>query len=134
MMCTLFMLSCRCYYKAKENTAPEIVQQCLTFMQSEAVFLILSNLTGLSLHALAANRDADSDASVNELLTADKSKPNDKAGGSREGGLEICSSGASDGEEDKKTKPRKKRRRLNSRSSEGGKSSENTAHLGKFDI
>ena len=133
MMCTLCMLSCRCYYKAKENTAPEIVQQCLTFMQSEAVFLILSNLTGLSLHALAANGDADSDASDNELLTADKSKPNDKADGSREGGLEICSSGASDGEEDKKTKPRKKRRRLNSRSSEGGKSSENTAHLGNFD-
>ena len=111
-------------------------------MQSEAVFLILSNLTGLSLHALAANRDTDSEVSDGEPSTANKSKPNDKAGGSqsREGGLEILSSsGASDGEEDKKTKPRKKRRRLNSRSSEGGKSShcsgsdlENTGHSGNF--
>ena len=110
-------------------------------MQSEAVFLILSNLTGLSLHALAANRDTDSEVSDSEPSAADKSKPNDKAGGSqsRKGGLEICSSGASDGEEDKKTKPRKKRRRLNSRSSEGGKSSHcsgsdfgNTAHSGNL--
>ena len=106
------MLYCRCYYKAKENTAPEIVQQCLTFMQSEAVFLILSKLTGLSLHALAANRDADSDASDNELLTADKSKPNDKAGESRERGLEICSSGASDGEEDKKNKTKEEKNKI----------------------
>ena len=117
----MLILLHRCYYKAMENTAPEIVQQCLTFMQSEAVFLILSNLTGLSLHALAANNDSDSDVSdagsYTELVPRDKSGK--KVGASASKGIETNSSSGSDGEDDKKVKPKKKRRRLNSKSSEG---------------
>jgi len=35
------------------DKAPEIVRSCIQFLQSEAFFLIMSNLTGLRLHRLA---------------------------------------------------------------------------------
>ncbi|XP_013406972.1 prolyl 3-hydroxylase OGFOD1 [Lingula anatina] len=51
----------RKYHSANEENLPEILKQCLTFFSSEAMFLILSNLTGLTLHRLA-NYNDNSDA------------------------------------------------------------------------
>ncbi|KAK7085385.1 Prolyl 3-hydroxylase ogfod1, partial [Halocaridina rubra] len=46
----------------KDEHLPEIVSNCCKFMKSEAVFLILSQLTGLKLHHLAPpDSDPDSD-------------------------------------------------------------------------
>ena len=100
-------------------------------MQSEAVFLILSNLTGLSLHALAVNRNSD----VSDCGSYTELAPRTSKNGQRDqkltqskykGGIEINSSSGSEGEEDKKVKPKRKRRRLNSKSSEGEKSADSS--------
>lgn len=40
----------RNYEVIDENDCPKIVKDCLSFLTSEALFLILSQLTGLSLH------------------------------------------------------------------------------------
>jgi len=41
------------YEKLVVDKVPDIVRGCVQFLQSEAFFLILSNLTGLRLHRLA---------------------------------------------------------------------------------
>lgn len=44
------------------NKQPEVLKECLSVLQSEAMFLILSQLTGLSLHKLAPpDSEPDSD-------------------------------------------------------------------------
>jgi hypothetical protein len=51
----------RHYSALSPNDLPELLLQFLQFMQSEAIFLILSNLTGLRLHALAPRQDYEED-------------------------------------------------------------------------
>lgn len=115
----------------KENTTPEIVRQCLQFLQSEAVFLILSNLTGLSLHALAANKDSDSElsdtGSYTELAPRNRCSRKEKSRDQSTSKEETGSSSGSEAEEEKKLKPKKKRRRLNSKDSEDGKTIESSS-------
>ncbi|XP_064626041.1 prolyl 3-hydroxylase OGFOD1-like [Lineus longissimus] len=53
----------RNYSAADQTDLPDILNQCLEFFQSDAMFLILSNLTGLSLHELAANSDSSNSES-----------------------------------------------------------------------
>lgn len=45
-----------CELDLKEPTLPSILRECLELLKSEAMFLILSNLTGLSLHPLMAEQ------------------------------------------------------------------------------
>uniref|UniRef100_A0A8C4WAW9 Prolyl 3-hydroxylase OGFOD1 n=1 Tax=Gopherus evgoodei TaxID=1825980 RepID=A0A8C4WAW9_9SAUR len=47
----------RCYEKAEEGSLPDILRKCLEFFHSEALFLLLSNFTGLKLHFLASSDD-----------------------------------------------------------------------------
>lgn len=47
------------------NSAPEILKNCLDFLQSDAFFLVLSNITGLKLHELASCSDSDGETSEN---------------------------------------------------------------------
>lgn len=42
---------------AIENTLPQSILDCVHMLTSDAVFLVLSNLTGLKLHPLAADSD-----------------------------------------------------------------------------
>lgn len=51
---------------------PDVVRKCVEFLQSEAVFLILSNLTGLRLHRLAPRTQNIDDADDDEVLTAEE--------------------------------------------------------------
>lgn len=39
---------------AEEGSLPDILKNCLEFFRSEALFLLLSNFTGLKLHFLAS--------------------------------------------------------------------------------
>lgn len=49
-------------YQVLTNKQPEVLKECLSVLQSEAMFLILSQLTGLSLHKLAPpDSEPDSD-------------------------------------------------------------------------
>ena len=43
------------------STLPESVRNCLKLLTSDAMFLIISNMTGLKLHPLAADSDSESD-------------------------------------------------------------------------
>ncbi|XP_060041503.1 prolyl 3-hydroxylase OGFOD1 isoform X2 [Erinaceus europaeus] len=47
----------RFYEKAEENKLPDILQECMELFRSEALFLLLSNFTGLKLHFLAPSED-----------------------------------------------------------------------------
>ncbi|KAG1694108.1 Prolyl 3-hydroxylase OGFOD1 [Nymphon striatum] len=51
----------RCYESCEMNSLPEIINQFIKLMQSEALFLILSSLTGLKFHELASYSDSDSE-------------------------------------------------------------------------
>lgn len=46
---------------ADESTLPDSIKNCLKLLSSDAVFLILSNMTGLKLHPLAAESDSESE-------------------------------------------------------------------------
>ncbi|XP_021341340.1 prolyl 3-hydroxylase OGFOD1-like isoform X2 [Mizuhopecten yessoensis] len=49
----------RCYSTLDMEDPPEIVKECRRLFQSDAMFLVLSNLTGLKLHELAPESDTD---------------------------------------------------------------------------
>ncbi|XP_051884091.1 prolyl 3-hydroxylase OGFOD1 isoform X2 [Pristis pectinata] len=56
----------RCYDQAEEDGLPDILAKCMKLFRSEAMFLLLSNFTGLKLHFLAAS-DNDEDEQEDEL-------------------------------------------------------------------
>ena len=86
----------------------------MTFLQSEAMFLTLSNLTGLTLHPLAAQRDSDTDNDHD-----DSSCETLPAGGATgEDGSKSGTGSESEVSSTEKAKPRKKRRKLNSECSD----------------
>jgi Rps23 Pro-64 3,4-dihydroxylase Tpa1-like proline 4-hydroxylase len=66
-----------------DNTMPDVVGKCIEFLRSEAVFLILSNLTGLRLHRLAPK---PSDVSSDQLSSTDEADV--------EGADDVLASGA----------------------------------------
>jgi len=90
---------------AVEKELPQILRDCVNFLQSEAMFLTLSNLTGLRLHKLAAVQESDSDS---------ESEEEDTVGSSHD----VSSDGQFSGSESEgtaeKLKPKKKRQKLNS--------------------
>lgn len=49
----------RNYMSIEVNELPDHVTKCLKFLQSDALFLILSSLTGLKLHELAEVSDSE---------------------------------------------------------------------------
>ncbi|PKK23190.1 2-oxoglutarate and iron-dependent oxygenase domain containing 1, transcript variant X3 [Columba livia] len=51
----------RLYETAEEDSLPDVLKKFLQFLRSEALFLLLSNFTGLKLHFLAPS-DEDEDA------------------------------------------------------------------------
>ena len=53
----------RKYETALTSSCPAIVLEAFELFRSEAMFLILSNMTGLKLHELAVNDDSDDDDS-----------------------------------------------------------------------
>ena len=86
---------------------PQIIRQCLTFLQSDALFLTLSDLTGLALHHLAhknvdlvsgAEEDSDSSDSCEQQV----GKSNATA----------ISNNCNDSAKEEQTKPETKRLKL----------------------
>nr|KAF6407634.1 2-oxoglutarate and iron dependent oxygenase domain containing 1 [Molossus molossus] len=56
----------RFYEKAEESTLPDILKDCMTLFHSEALFLLLSNFTGLKLHFLAPSEEDEMDDTAKE--------------------------------------------------------------------
>ncbi|XP_069496379.1 prolyl 3-hydroxylase OGFOD1 [Ambystoma mexicanum] len=69
----------RCYEQAEDNV-PEILKRCLELLRSEAMFLLLSNLTGLKLHFLASSDSDDEDEEALEAGPSMRGKMEDLAG------------------------------------------------------
>ena len=57
----MLVFYCRCYFEATNESCPSIVKSCVDLFHSDAVFLVLSNLTGLKLHELAGS-DSESNS------------------------------------------------------------------------
>lgn len=53
----LALLFFRFYEKAEESRLPDILKDCMELFRSEALFLLLSNFTGLKLHFLAPSEE-----------------------------------------------------------------------------
>ena len=110
----------RHYSRAEEKDLPDILKQCLQFLQCEPLFLTLSNLTGLRLHELAP---PDSDSETGE--TSSQEERTISTVMEEENEEEDEGEGQENGEEEaeKEAAPEpstpKKRRRINS---EGGAS------------
>lgn len=95
----------------------------MTFLQSEAMFLTLSNLTGLTLHPLSAQSDSEDE----NPGSGTESAPVEGAAGSVVEIEDPKSGSESEVSCTEKVKPRKKRRKLNSESlDKGTKSKEGT--------
>uniref|UniRef100_A0A8D2K7Y5 2-oxoglutarate and iron dependent oxygenase domain containing 1 n=1 Tax=Theropithecus gelada TaxID=9565 RepID=A0A8D2K7Y5_THEGE len=62
----------RFYEKAEESKLPEILKECMKLFRSEALFLLLSNFTGLKLHFLAPSEEEMNDKKEEE--TADSTE------------------------------------------------------------
>jgi len=75
---SLPLLLFRFYEKAKESNLPDVLKECMGLFHSEAMFLLLSNFTGLKLHFLAPLEDDETeDKGEGETASA--------AGGTEEG-------------------------------------------------
>ncbi|XP_066860783.1 prolyl 3-hydroxylase OGFOD1 [Anser cygnoides] len=71
----------RLYEAAEEDSLPDILKNFLQFLRSEALFLLLSNFTGLKLHFLAPS-DEDEDAGEGRAAdSAEHSSPKPKQDG-----------------------------------------------------
>lgn len=55
----LTWLLLRFYERAEEGTLPDTLKDCMALFRSEALFLLLSNFTGLKLHFLAPEEEED---------------------------------------------------------------------------
>uniref|UniRef100_A0A8C0DMM4 2-oxoglutarate and iron dependent oxygenase domain containing 1 n=1 Tax=Balaenoptera musculus TaxID=9771 RepID=A0A8C0DMM4_BALMU len=60
----------RFYEKAEESKLPDILKDCMALFRSEAVFLLLSNFTGLKLHFLAPSEGELEDKKEGEAASA----------------------------------------------------------------
>ncbi|XP_046364330.1 prolyl 3-hydroxylase OGFOD1-like [Haliotis rufescens] len=64
----------RNYDACIDGDRPEVLTKCVNFLQSDAMFLILSNLTGLKLHELAPSSDDEEEAADTSNGTGNQSK------------------------------------------------------------
>ncbi|MBZ3889969.1 Prolyl 3-hydroxylase OGFOD1 [Sciurus carolinensis] len=60
----------RFYEKAEESKLPDILKDCMGLFRSEALFLLLSNFTGLKLHFLAPSEEEIEDKKEEEASCA----------------------------------------------------------------
>lgn len=119
-------ISSRFYDFLAEDNLPEIAQSCERLLKSEAMFLILSNLTGLRLHRLAPKPSLDSASSTSSLVdledvTFENPEENQVGDG------EKSSGGDSEGSATSEPTRRRKRRRIGSSGEAAGCSSADAA-------
>ncbi|MCJ8737294.1 hypothetical protein PDJAM_G00022380 [Pangasius djambal] len=90
--------SSRCYARAQLQNLPSCLKECWDLLSSEAFFLLLSNLTGLSLHALAPGDD-DSDSEGHDGASEGRDGQSEGRDGQSEGrdGESKGRDGASEG-------------------------------------
>uniref|UniRef100_A0A2K6GAM2 2-oxoglutarate and iron dependent oxygenase domain containing 1 n=1 Tax=Propithecus coquereli TaxID=379532 RepID=A0A2K6GAM2_PROCO len=60
----------RFYEKAEESKLPDILKDCMELFRSEALFLLLSNFTGLKLHFLAPSEEDETDDKKEEAAAS----------------------------------------------------------------
>uniref|UniRef100_A0A8C9A0V8 2-oxoglutarate and iron dependent oxygenase domain containing 1 n=1 Tax=Prolemur simus TaxID=1328070 RepID=A0A8C9A0V8_PROSS len=60
----------RFYEKAEESKLPDILKDCMELFRSEALFLLLSNFTGLKLHFLAPSEEDEIDDKKEEAAAS----------------------------------------------------------------
>lgn len=106
------LLPYRFYEKAEESQLPDILRDCMALFRSEAMFLLLSNFTGLKLHFLAPSEDEPEDKKEQDGASAaenteegtshSSSEPENSRGATSDSSLQ--SDGPTDPEEDEAKK------------------------------
>nr|XP_036857368.1 prolyl 3-hydroxylase OGFOD1 [Manis javanica] len=76
----------RFYEKAEESMLPDTLKDCMELFRSEALFLLLSNFTGLKLHFLACSEDEMEDIKEGETGSAAENIEEGTSHGSSEPG------------------------------------------------
>ncbi|XP_064605559.1 prolyl 3-hydroxylase OGFOD1-like [Liolophura sinensis] len=56
----------RCYYQLDPGSYPSVLVNCVQFFRSDAMFVVLSNLTGLSLHELVMSDEEGEEKSTEQ--------------------------------------------------------------------
>uniref|UniRef100_A0A8D0L357 2-oxoglutarate and iron dependent oxygenase domain containing 1 n=1 Tax=Sphenodon punctatus TaxID=8508 RepID=A0A8D0L357_SPHPU len=85
----------RFYERAEEGSLPDVLRECMELFHSEALFLLLSNFTGLKLHFLASSEDDDEGEEEDSTESAGcssskcKGEPSQEANGSTEKSGEV---------------------------------------------
>ncbi|XP_036997422.2 prolyl 3-hydroxylase OGFOD1 isoform X1 [Artibeus jamaicensis] len=75
----------RFYERAEESTLPDVLRDCMRLFRSEALFLLLSNFTGLRLHFLAPSEEGGmEDTAEGEAASASDSTDEGTSGSSFE--------------------------------------------------
>lgn len=85
-MNNLALLLSRFYEKAEESMLPDTLKDCMELFRSEALFLLLSNFTGLKLHFLACSEDEMEDIKEGETGSAAENIEEGTSHGSSEPG------------------------------------------------
>lgn len=84
----------RCYERAK-GELPDVLKSCMELLKSEAFFLLLSNLTGLKLHFLAANNEESDEEEGSSELNGNTSAQGDDSNHTVQAGsgvrVPVCS-------------------------------------------
>uniref|UniRef100_A0AAR2KKM9 Prolyl 3-hydroxylase OGFOD1 n=1 Tax=Pygocentrus nattereri TaxID=42514 RepID=A0AAR2KKM9_PYGNA len=70
----------RCYAHAELQSLPACLKECWDLLSSEPFFLLLSNLTGLSLHYLAVGDEENESDSQGDESDAEKEERNNQEG------------------------------------------------------
>ncbi|XP_066205432.1 prolyl 3-hydroxylase OGFOD1 [Saccopteryx leptura] len=95
----------RFYEKAEESTLPGILKDCMALFRSEAMFLLLSNFTGLKLHFLAPSEDEVEDTKEGEAASAPDSTEEGTSSSSSEPGKSQAAMGSSSQQSNGQTEP-----------------------------
>uniref|UniRef100_A0A8D2HMM0 2-oxoglutarate and iron dependent oxygenase domain containing 1 n=1 Tax=Urocitellus parryii TaxID=9999 RepID=A0A8D2HMM0_UROPR len=64
----------RFYEKAEESKLPDVLKDCMELFRSEALFLLLSNFTGLKLHFLAPSEEIEDQKEGEAACAADSTE------------------------------------------------------------
>jgi hypothetical protein len=110
----------RHYDQAPEDSLPDIIRECQDFLRSEEMFLTLSNLMGLTLHQLAVGNNSDSES---EPDNSAKNTPGGSTVSSEASKTKDKSLSPSD-DLSEKSKPLKKRRRIEEKNTDDDENEE----------
>ncbi|ELW66175.1 2-oxoglutarate and iron-dependent oxygenase domain-containing protein 1 [Tupaia chinensis] len=95
----------RFYEKAEESKLPGVLKGCMDLFRSEALFLLLSNFTGLKLHFLAPSEEDETDDKKGEAASTAEGTEEGTSHSPSEPGNTQMTTGSNSQQSDEQTDP-----------------------------